>query len=294
MLVGEACVGDRSPPAQVQRLRRADLVQPPVDLGVHPADEEGGHRRDGREVTPRRMGLAHAVQEGAEHLVVAVEGEDQRHVDADAFGKRGADRLQAGLGGGDLHEHVPPVHQPPQGPCLGDRCRRVVSDARVHLERPPSVYSVAGLVHRSQYVAGPPHVERRQQPDGFLHPDPAPGQITDLLVVAGARADRLGEDRRIAGDTHHLLVLYQVGQPATGEPLPAQIIEPDSYAFGGQPVQVLAHDLLPCVVSRDAVYVASGSSVGWAQTSFAHAPVAGPGTLAPLAAARSSTQHRPG
>jgi hypothetical protein len=108
------------------------------------------------------MRPAHAVQEGAEHLVVAVQRENQGHVDADALGKRRADRLQALLRGGDLHEQVRAVHQPPQCPCLGDRRRRVVGDARIHLERHPPVDTFAGLVYRAQYVAGPAHVERGQ------------------------------------------------------------------------------------------------------------------------------------
>ncbi len=51
---------------------------------------------------------------------VALQREDQRHVDADALGERGGDRRQAGLGRRDLDEQVGPVDQPPQRLGLGD------------------------------------------------------------------------------------------------------------------------------------------------------------------------------
>jgi len=49
-LVGQPCVGYRCPPAQRGRRGGADLVQPGVNLGVHPGYEKRGHRRDRRQV----------------------------------------------------------------------------------------------------------------------------------------------------------------------------------------------------------------------------------------------------
>ena len=87
-LVGQPGVGDRRLAAQRRRLRGAEGVQPLVDLGVHPGHEERRHRLDLRQVMAVGLGLLQPVEVGVDHRRVALEGEDQRDVDADPLGQR--------------------------------------------------------------------------------------------------------------------------------------------------------------------------------------------------------------
>ena len=56
------------------------------------------------------------------------------------------------------------------------------------------------VVHRAQDVAGGADVPGGQQPHGLADGGAAQRQVAHLVLVAGARADRLGEDRRVGGD----------------------------------------------------------------------------------------------
>ena len=66
-LVGEPGVGDRGLAAQCGRLPGAELVQPPVDLGVDPGHEERGDRGDAGQVPLGGASAFHAGQEGLDH-----------------------------------------------------------------------------------------------------------------------------------------------------------------------------------------------------------------------------------
>ena len=92
--------GDQSIPARVVpgglefagfaferfRLGGVDLVESLVDFGVDPGDEERRHRPDRRKVEPGVARPLEAVEERVDHLGVAVKGEDEGDVDADALG----------------------------------------------------------------------------------------------------------------------------------------------------------------------------------------------------------------
>ena len=237
-LVGQPGVRDRGPPAQARPPRGADLVQPRVDLGVHPGDEERGHRRDRGQVTPGLPGPLQAVEERVHHRVVAGQGEDQRDVDADPLGQARRDGRQPLPRGRDLDEQVGPVDQPPQEARLGDgrlRCRRRAAG------RPRSTPARPRRPWRRRRAAGhrrPSARRRRSSPAAPPRRRPrapagrGPGPRT--LVAAG---DRLGEDGGIGGHAHHVVVGDQVGQAAVDQPLAAQVIQPDrdALADSGQP-----------------------------------------------------------
>ena len=163
-LVGQPGVGDRGLAAHRGRPVGADLVQAPVHFGVHPGYEERGHRGDTGQVAPGGAGGFQPGQERLDHLGVAGQREDQCDVDADPFGQACADRRQALLDGGDFHEQVGPVHQPPQGARLGDRLGRVAGDPRVDLDRHPAVRAAGRVIDRAEHVAGTPHVGRGEFP----------------------------------------------------------------------------------------------------------------------------------
>ena len=113
VLVGRLRLGDRggAPQAEdggVAALPAGQGLEAAVHLGVDPADEEGGHA--GHLGQLRRPARGHEGLEAAQvrlhHLVVAIEPEDQRDVDAVALADEGLDGGDALAGGGDLHEEV--------------------------------------------------------------------------------------------------------------------------------------------------------------------------------------------
>ena len=182
VLVGQPGVGDGGLAAQRLGLLRADLVEPLVDLGVDPGDEE---RRDGADARtgrcPAFCARSRPVEERVHHRVVAVQAEDQRDVDADALRQRLADRRQAPHGGRDLDEQVRPVDEPPQRPRLGDglaRCR--ARDPRVDLDGDPAVDAVARVVHRPQHVAGVADVVGGDRTQRLADVDAADRQVGQL------------------------------------------------------------------------------------------------------------------
>jgi hypothetical protein len=219
-LEGQPRVRDRRLAPHRLGLRRADLLQALVDLGVHARDEERGDGADARQVDARTAGPLHAVEEGVHDLAVAVEGEDERHVDADALGQALADRRKARLGGGDLDEQVRPVDQPPQAAGLRDRPLGLVREPGIDLDGHPAVHAVGRLVHRAQHVAGPPHVVRRDVARRPVHGDAAQRQVVHLRVVQLALGDRLLEDRRIGRDADDEQVADQGRQAVAGQSLP--------------------------------------------------------------------------
>src|SRR4051794_31672268 len=98
-------------------------------------------------------GALEAVEERIDDLAVALQREDECHVDADAFGQALADRGEAPLGRGDLDEEVRPVHEPPERARLGDGPLGIPGDSWVDLDRDPTVDAVAGVEAGAQHVA---------------------------------------------------------------------------------------------------------------------------------------------
>jgi hypothetical protein len=62
---------------------RGGGLDPAVDLGVHPADEEGGHAgHPGQVVGPRGQQALQPGEIGLDDVAIALDAEDQGHVDA--------------------------------------------------------------------------------------------------------------------------------------------------------------------------------------------------------------------
>jgi hypothetical protein len=104
-------------------------------------------------------------------LGVAGQGEDQRDVDADPLGEALCDRREAGVRGGDLHEHVRPVHRRPQRSCLDEGPVRVVGEARIDLDGHAPVDAVRGIERGAEDVGRPAHVTDRQFAQRRVHVD---------------------------------------------------------------------------------------------------------------------------
>ena len=202
-LVGELGVGDRE--LALELGVAADLVEPLVGLGVDARDEERGDRRDPARVAAALDEPLEAADVGLGDRAVALEREDQRHVDGDAARDRLLDRRQALERGGDLHEQVRAVDElvtaasPPRS-C--PRCRgrgsgrpRARPSRRCRPSWTGSSTSQAAWMSRT--------ASARKISFGSLS---VCEHLAELLVVGVALGDRALEDGGVRGDAVDALV----------------------------------------------------------------------------------------
>jgi hypothetical protein len=101
---------------------------------------------------PDRLAAAKALLQArhvrVDHGGIALDREQQRHVDADALGGRLAERIHPGGGGGDLDHRVGPVDTRPQSVHCTDGSMDVVGELGRHLEADEAVRAPAARVHR--------------------------------------------------------------------------------------------------------------------------------------------------
>ena len=182
-LVGQAGVGDSRLPLEPGGLAGRDPVEPGVDLGVHPGDEEGGDRADRGQVPAGGSGLFQAAQVGVHDSAVPGQGENQGHIDADSLAGDLRDSGETFWGGRDLHEHVVAVHCGPQGAGHVRGCGGVTGKPGVDLDGDPPVFCGCLLVHRGKDVTGGADVIGGDREDGGLHAGTQLGQVTQLAVI---------------------------------------------------------------------------------------------------------------
>ena len=196
--VGELALGDGRLAAQRQRLGAADLLEAPVDLGVDAGDEEAGDAGDGSQLGAVLGGeRLEPVEVGVDHLGVAVEAEDQRHVGVAALGDHRADRADTFGGRRDLDHHVAPGDALVKLPCRLLGARLVVGEAGVDLDADEAVGAARLVVDRFENLGGAGDVLEHHRPvvgDGGVLVE---GEHAELLVVVGGALDRLLEDRRV-------------------------------------------------------------------------------------------------
>ncbi len=232
MLVGELRVRDGELPLQVGT---TGLLEPAVGLGVDPRDEEAGDGEHPRRVAARGHQALEPAHVGLGDGRVALEREDQRHVDRSALGDAVLDRAEPGLGGGDLHVQVVALHLAVEPHRLLVRALAVVGERRVDLERHPAVDAVRSLPGRAHQVAGGAdvvHREREEHLDRVVARDRA-----QLRVVPVALRQRLLEDGRVGGDSDDGVLLHQPGELAGLEHLAREGVDPDADAVLAQLVQ---------------------------------------------------------
>ncbi len=235
VLVGGLGLGHRGGAAQTEHGGVAPVtprqgLQAPVDLGVDPADEEGGHTGHMGQIggAARRHERLEPAQVGLHDLVVAVEPEDQRHVDAPALADEGLDRRDALAGGRHLHEQVRQRDGLVEPARVAHGPARVVGQSGRHLEGDEAVLTVALVVDGTQQTERARDVGRGHLPVGGLHAVVL-HEGAELLVVGRLLAHGLGEDgrvRRDAADTER----EQLGQLPVLDPVPAQVVQPRALA----------------------------------------------------------------
>ena len=194
-LVGELGVRDRELAEQL--VVAADGLEALVGLGVHARDEEGSDGRDAARVAAAVDEALDAAHVRLGDLAVALEREDQRHVDRDALGDRVLDRLQALERGGDLDQQVRAVDELEEPHGLGLGLLGVVREVRVNLERDPAVLALALVPDGAEDVAGVADVVLGELPEDLLGIVVLAAQLADLVVVGVAFGDRALEDRGV-------------------------------------------------------------------------------------------------
>ena len=175
-------------------------IQPAINLDVDPAHEERRHALQSFQGPAAGQPLLQPAEEGIEHGAVTLDREDQGHVDGDAGGQRFRDGGKPRQRRRDLDEQVGSVHQPPQPSCLGRRARGILGDAWIDLDGHPAIPPARAGRGGMQHVAGGADIPGGEQPHGLADRGAPQRQVVHLLLVAGARADRLGKDRRVGGD----------------------------------------------------------------------------------------------
>jgi hypothetical protein len=220
--VGELGLGDRGLAAQGERLGRRDGVEAGVDGGVDPGDEERRHRRDVGEIA---LGTFETGEVRLDDLVVALDREEQRDVDAAALGDHGLDGLETFGGAGDLDIQVRFVDGGVERPGRSDGARGVAGQARRHLDRHITVEAVAGVVDRPEHSKGRLDVGGDELPVDVGGRCTGGDEVVELVVVGVAAADGLLEDRRVRGETTHTGV-DPANQLAGGDPAAPEVVEP--------------------------------------------------------------------
>ena len=180
-----------------------------------------------------------AADVGLGDLAVALEREDQRHVDRDAGGDRLLDRRQARQRRGDLDEEVRAVDERVQALGLGDRgvaCRgRGSGRPRARPSR-----RARSRPHRPSGRGGcrrPPGCRRRRAARKISFGSRLRLEhLAQLLVVGVALGDRALEDGRVGRDAVDALVDERL-ELAVLDEAAREEVDPDALAVGGELLQ---------------------------------------------------------
>ena len=147
--VGELRVGDRGDPLQ---LGVAELLEALVDLAVDARDEEARDRGDAVDRLAGRRALLEALDVRVRDLLVALDREQERHVDGDPRGRELAERLDALGRRGHLDQHVRAVDLLEDALGLLHRPLGVARELGQQLERDVAVLALGLLEDRAQQV----------------------------------------------------------------------------------------------------------------------------------------------
>ena len=180
-------------------------------------------------------------QVGVDHLAVALESEDQRHVHADTFtGDRG-NRWQASLGGGNLDQHVRSVNDLPQ--VGGLRCGGVgfVGQIRIDLDGHSAVDAVGRRESGGHDVTGVAYVV---VVNTLMASWRSALRAASSLTLSSymTLGKRRGEDRRVGCDSADRVVGYEISQVSRGNALTRQVVQPDGDACICEGLEPFIHD----------------------------------------------------
>ena len=172
--------------------------------------------------------------EGVDDCAVALQGEDQGHVDADAFAQSCRDGGKAFQCCRNLDEDVALVDLLVELLGLSDRALRVPGQAGVDLDGDAAVDAFGGGGDRSEEVAAGGHVGRGHFKDGLLGRDALPGKVRELTLVGVGLGDGCFEDGGVGGHADDVLFVDELLQATAGEPFAGEVIQPDGDTGLGQ------------------------------------------------------------
>ena len=241
VLVRELRVRDRELAAQRERVLRPDRLEALVGLGVDTGDEEARNGVDGLRIAAVRDEALEPAQVRLDDFAVALEREDERHVDVLAVRDALLDRAEARLRSRDLDVEVRLGDPREESHRLVEGSLTVVGKRRVDLPGHETVPRIL-LVHGGEHVERRVDVARGELQEDLLRIALGLEQLLQLRVVVVALRDRLLEDRRIRRLADDSVVLHELLQRAGLEHVPRQRIDPDRLALRAQRVQVrLSH-----------------------------------------------------
>jgi hypothetical protein len=163
-------------------------------------------------------------------LDVALQREDQRHVDRPPARDHLLDRRQPFLRRRNLDVAVRPVDELVQPLRLDDRPVGVECEVRIDLDRDPAVLALAGVPHLPQQVAGVLHVLHGEPEEDLLRVVLLGEHLAQLLVVGIPLRDRLLEDRRVRRHADHRVLLQHPRELPALQHLPREEVDPDALA----------------------------------------------------------------
>ena len=224
--VGELRVRDRDFPAHGRRRTRRG-VEPPVDLRIDATDEEGC---DGREPIDRLPGAASGferAQIGLSHLLIVLERKQEGDVDVDPVGQQALDRGPSFTRAWHLDHDVRTGHGGPQATGFRDRAGRVARERGRHLERDEPVSALRCVVDRAKRVRSSADVFHGEQVEDLTVGPGRSGDSGERLVVVGASADGVLEDRWVGCHAAQPVVDQPLELPGRQHPA-SQVVEPDA------------------------------------------------------------------
>ena len=228
-----------------QTLRPRLLVRPRGDShpeeeirqGVDPAEEETGHRRHVVDRPAFPEAAFQALDVGQRDRLVAVDGEQQGDVHADAAVDALFDRGYAGGGPRNLDEDVGTVHPGVQPTGFLDGGVRVMREVGGDLEAHVAIDALGAVPYRPQHVARVLNVPDDQLLVDVPHRASLGRELRDLVVVVVPLGDRLVEDRRV-GRHAPQSVIPDASLKLAGADHPArQVVQPVALAVAQQLVK---------------------------------------------------------
>ena len=167
---------------------------------------------------------------GVNHLAVALNAEDERDINADAFGKDPGDGWQTLTGGRNLNHEVLTVNRRPQLQRLSNSSFGIAGEKRRNLERNAAIDTAGGIVKRTKQVACALHITDHDAKDRCFGSDTLALHRLNIGSIGIASCNRAGEDGGIAGHADHVVVGNEVSKRPGGETIFGEVIEPDADA----------------------------------------------------------------
>ena len=231
MLVGELCIGNRELPLQVAS---TDRLEPLVGLGIDPGDEEARDREHLARVASGGDEPLEATEIGLGNGGIALEREDQRHIDRDTLGDAVLDRTEPGLGSRDLDVEVRPIDLIVEAKRLLEGAFALVRECRVNLERHPPVDPRRALPDRAHQIASATDVVHREREEDLGRVVGPRRELAQLGVVEVAIGECFLEDRRVGRHADDRVVGHETGEHSGMKHLSREGVDPDANACATQ------------------------------------------------------------